>query len=262
MGARPIWKGVIRCGNITVPVKFYSAVEDRSVHFRLLHKRDLTPVEQRMIHPRTDKPVPRDQVRRGYMTDEGEVVMFSDEELEALVPEGSRDIDITRFVDSGRINHQWYDRPYLLGPDGDAAAYFSLARALERGRKEGVARWTMRKKAYIGALGAESGYLKIITLRHAEEVVDASELPQPKSRDLEPQELRMAEQLVAALEGDFDPAAYADEHRRKVMALIEAKFRGGTIPFEKPKKRRPEAASLTEILEKSLSRISREKKRA
>ncbi len=254
MTARAIWKGNIRIGGMSVPVKFYSAILDKNIHFRLLHETDLTPVEQKMVHSETGKPVPADQVRRGAETGDGQIIMLSDAELESLSPEASRDIEITRFVQPAVINHQWYDRPYYMGPDGQTDLYFALARALAQENKEGVCRWTMRKKRYIGALGAQNGFLRMITLRHAEEVVDASVIPRPETRDLSPQELKMAEQLVGALEGEFEPAAYRSEYREQVMAMIRAKAGGRTIPFRKPEAPKPAAASLADMLQKSLER--------
>jgi DNA end-binding protein Ku len=260
MAGRAIWKGVIRFGSISVPVKLYSAVEDRKIHFRLLHQKDQTPVSQKMVHPNTGETIPHEEIRRGYETEDGEIVLLDDEELQSLEPEASRDIEITRFVDPDRINHQWYDRPYYMGPDSDAKSYFALARALEKEKKEGFARWSMRKKRYIGALLAENGYLKMITLRYADEIVDVSELPRPISRPFEKQEIQMAEQLVRALEAEFDPSAYRDEYRDRVLALVETKARGGTVTFEKIKEKKPEVVSLADMLKKSIQRAKEERK--
>jgi len=259
MTARAIWKGMIRFGMISVPVKFFSAVEDRKVHFRLLHSNDHAPIKQRMVNPRTGKPVPYEEILRGYLGN-GEIVVLEDQELEAIKPEQSREIEIARFVEPGLIRHQWYDRPYYLGPDGISESYFALAKALESTNKEGFARWTMRKKAYIGALRVESGLLMMITLRHAREVIDASQLPRPKTRSLEQQEIRMAEQLVRALEGDFDPESFKDQYRIRVMDLIETKARGGKPEFKKPKKRKAEVVSLTDMLKRSVRKIKEERK--
>ncbi len=259
MSARAIWKGEISFGGVSVPVRFYSAVEDRKIHFRLLHEPDRTPVEQRMVDPRNGKPVPGEQIRRGVETDTGEIVMLSEEELEGVVPEASREIEITRFMRQGKISYQWYDRPYYLGPDGGNENYMALAWALEKERKEGVARWTMRKKRYVGALNGENGRLKLITLRYAGEVIDAGAIPRPEGREFEPMELQMAGQLVDALTGDFEPAAYRDEYQHRVRELINTKALGNVYRFEKPKRRRPETASLADTLEQSLAGIRKQK---
>lgn len=260
MAGRAIWKGVVRFGSIAVPVKLYSAVEDRKVHFRLLHQKDQIPVSQRMVNPISGKDVPYEDIRRGYQTDEGDIVLLEKDELQTLEADASRDIDITRFVDPARINHQWYDRPYYLGPDALRGGYFALAKALEEAQKEGLARWHMRKKSYIGALRGENGYLKLITLRYAGEVVDASELPRPEGRALEKQEVRMAEQLVRALAGDFNPAEYRDQYGDRVREFVETKARGGTVTFQKIAEKNPKVVSLSDLLKQSIEQAAEEKK--
>lgn len=258
--ARAIWKGVIRFGDVEVPVKLYSAVQDRSVHFRLLHEKDHEPVKQRMVNPVTGEEVEYSEIRRGYEIEEGVFVVLDEEELDALEPEKSRDIEITRFVPYDAVGPAWYDRPYHLGPDGDDEAYFALTDALEGRGEEGIARWTMRNKEYVGALRVEGDHLMLITLRHVGEVVPASALEAPGGRKPEPQELKMAEQLVAALEAEFDPAEYTDEYRDRVMELIEAKAEGKTVEFRQPE-RRVAAGDLQATLEASLA-AARERKSA
>ena len=176
MTARAMWKGVLRIGDASVPVKLYSAIEDRDIHFRLLHATDLVPVTQAMVNPRTDEIVPHDQTQRGYAAPEGGLVIVQPDELAALTPQESRDIEFTRFVPIGAIDPQWYDRPYYLGPDDDNGAYSALTAALGRSNVEGVAHWVMRKKAYVGALRVYDGVLVLVSLRHEGEVVAVDSL--------------------------------------------------------------------------------------
>jgi DNA end-binding protein Ku len=256
--ARAIWKGVIRFEDVEVPVKLYSAVGGGGVHFRLLHAKDEQPVQQRMVNPETGDVVPYDRIRRGYEVEPGVFVMLDAAELEALEPTASRDIEITRFLPAGTIGHHWYDRPYFLGPDGDDDAYFSLAAALSEQEKEGVARWVMRKKEYVGALRLEGDYLLLATLRHAGEVVSPEALPAPGGRAPDKREIAMAKQLVGALEDDFDLEDWQDEYSKRVMELIEAKSRG-----EKVEKKRPRRKKTTKSLADSLAasiRKAKEKK--
>lgn len=114
---RAMWKGVLTFDDVRLPVKLYSAVEDRNIRFRLLHGEDGVPVKQRMVNPRTGETVEYGEARRGLEVEPERFVMMSPAALEALEPEPSRDIRITRFVEPSLINHQWYDRPYFLGPD-------------------------------------------------------------------------------------------------------------------------------------------------
>lgn len=249
--ARAIWKGIITFGDVTVPVKLYSAVQERGVHFRLLHEKDLEPVRQEMVNPDTGEIVDHEEVRRAFQTDDGDFVMLDEEELAELEPEASRDIEITRFVEPAAITHQWYDRPYYLGPDESDEKYFALAEALRRQEKEGVARWVMRKKEYVGALRLEGDHLMLMTLRHAGEVVPASSLKAPPGRDLDRREVDMATQLVAALEDELDLAEYRDEYRDRVLELVEAKAEGKVVKFPKAPKKKTDD-SLSKMLEQSL----------
>lgn len=258
--ARAIWKGVLTIGTEEVPVKLFSAVQDRGVHFRLLHEGTGQPVKQRMVNPETGDAVPYDEVRRGYEVEEGVFVVLDEDDLEALEPEKSRQIEVTRFVEPDVIDHQWYDRPYHLGPDGDDEGYLALVRALESAEREGVARWTMRNKSYVGSLRARDGHLMLITLRHAGEVIPASALEPPGGRKAEKRELEMAEQLVAALEADFDPTEWRDEYRDRVLELVEAKAEGKTIRMPKGAKKKAEG-DLSESLEASIA-AARERRSA
>lgn len=256
--ARAIWKGEIRLGDVAIAVKLYSAVVDRAVRFRLLHSRDMVPVQQRMVHPETGKTVPSEQIRKGYELDDGTFVVLEPDELASLDPPASRNIEIVSFVPESEVSHAWYDRPYHLSPDGDAAAYFALVGVLHRLGKLGVTRWVMRKKEYNGALRSTGRHLMLITMRTADEVIPAAALPAPTGRELEAKELRMAQQLVSALEDRFDPSDYRDEYRARVEELVAAKAAGATIPMPKPP-RREKPRSLSDALEASLKRAHEEK---
>lgn len=251
MAARAIWKGRIRFGGVEVPVKLYSAVQDRSIHFRLLHEKDKQPVAQQMIDPETGDVVDHADIRRAFQTEDGDLVMLDDDELAELEPEASRDIEVTHFVKPDVVTHQWYDRPYFLGPDEDDSAYFALAEALRRQEREGVVRWVMRKKEYVGVLRLQGDHLMLMTLRRAGEVVPASSLEPPSGRDLDRREVNMAVQLVSALEGELDLTEYRDEYRDRVLELVQAKAEGKVLKFPAAPRKKAEA-SLGDMLEQSV----------
>jgi DNA end-binding protein Ku len=251
MAARAIWKGVIGLGDVAVPVKLYGAVAERRVHFRLIHQKDRTPVKQEMVHPETAEVVPAEAIRHGYETEDGRLVILTEQELQSLEPEPSRQIEIIRFLAVAAIDHQWYERPYFLGPDDDREAYFALAEALASSETVGLSRWVMRNKEYFGVLRLQAGYPVLITLRPAEEVLSLSELKIPAGRPSGQKELAMAEQLVAAMADRFEPEQYHDEYRERVAELIAAKASGKII--EMPKAPPQEAArDLQEALAASL----------
>jgi DNA end-binding protein Ku len=203
--------------------------------------------------------VARDQQRRGVEFEPERFVVLQDTDLAELEPEASRDITVKQFVSPEQINHQWYVRPYYLGPDGEQTEYFALAAAMAHQGVEGVARWTMRKKDYVGALRAEGEYLMLVTLRHAGEVVAPEQLEPPAGRDLDERELKMARQLLTALEEPFDPNAYRDQYRQRVLDFVQRKAAGETAEPEQPKAKQPAGDSLADVLEMSLAGVEGER---
>jgi DNA end-binding protein Ku len=259
--ARAIWKGVLKLGGQSLAVKLYSAVDDRVVHFRLLHASDSEPVEQRIVRKADGKEVPADERRKAFPLDDDTLVILQPDELEALEPKESRDIELLRFVPRQRLTDQWFDKPYLVGPDGDEAGYFALAAALERSGRAGIARWAMREKRHVGALMAANGYLFVNTLHRAEQILtlDAGDLPAAKQPN--DNEIRLAEQLVASVAGDFDPFAWRDQHHERVCELIEAKAKGRKVAA-RASKRKAETSDLAAALQKSLAAGAKEKRGA
>jgi DNA end-binding protein Ku len=261
MAARSIWKGGIKIGTTTVAVKLYSAVQDRTVRFNVLDDREQMRVKQRMVNPDSGEEVPNEEIQKGYEVEPGEFVILSEEDLESLKPEPSRDIEVMEFVPPEQVSPQWYERPYYLGPDGDAEEYFALAEALANRKRVGIAEWVMRNKRYIGVLLERDGYLMLITLRPVEEVIVARDLPSPVGPAPTQKELTMAKQLVGLLEADFDPAEYKDEYRERVMEFIERKAKGRG-PKLKAVKRKRASTSLDAALAKSLKSLKKEKRAA
>jgi DNA end-binding protein Ku len=210
-----------------------------------------------MVEP-GGKEVTNEEVRKGFEVETGTFVILEKEEIEQLAPEESREIEITQFVPPEEIPPEYYDRPYYLGPDGDQTAYFALAEALKNQQKEGVARWVMRKQTYVGALRAEAGHLLLFTLRHAEEVLSAKDLPHPAGRAPDRKELTMAKQLVEMLKGEFDPKDYQDEYRARVMEFVEKKAKGHKPRLQLVKTKR-KTTSLDKVLSKSIEALKKKK---
>jgi DNA end-binding protein Ku len=260
MAARAIWAGALKIDSTSLPVKLYSAVQDQSIHFHILESKTKSRVKQHMVNPDTGKEVASEDIRKGYEVERGTFVLIDDQELSKLEPKPSRDIEITRFVPAGRVSHLWYDRPYYLGPDGDAADYFAFVQALHGENKEGIARWVMRKKSYVGALRVNGDYLALITLRHAEEVLSEQDLPAPHARGLSSKELKMAQELVGALEGELKIDEFRDEYRDRVLEFINAKAKGRKPRLSVARAKRA-TTSLEGDLSKSLAALKRSKEK-
>jgi DNA end-binding protein Ku len=261
MAARAIWKGQLKIGTTKVPVKLYSAVQDRTVRFNILDERNQMRVKQHMIDPDSGDEVAAEEIQKGYEIEPGRFVILTESDLEALQPPPSRDIEIEEFVDQDKISQQWFERPYYLGPDDGDKEYFALAEALKNQEKEGIAHWVMRNKYYAGVLRSIDDYLYLFTMKDAKEVISADDLAKPTGAAPTQKELAMAQQLVEMLQGDFNPADYKDEYRERVEKFIEQKAKGRAPRLKAVKdKRKPE--NVEAALAKSLAALKKGKRAA
>jgi len=261
MTARAIWKGELKIDGTKVPVKLYAALTDQTVRFHILDKRSKTRVKQHMVDADGGREVANEKIQKGFEVAPGTFVILDEKELESLEPKATREIEVKSFVPPKAIAPEFYDRPYYLGPDGDQTAYFALADALRKREREGVAHWVMRKQPYVGALRAEGDHLVLFTLRSADEVLSAKELPRPAGRAPDKKELKMAKQLVELLKGEFEPTDYQDEYRQRVKEFVEKKAKGRAPTLRLVKNKR-QPASLDKILSKSIESLRKGKRAA
>src|SRR6266404_1342035 len=261
MAARAIWKGELKIDGTRVPVKLYAALTDQAVRFHILDRRSKTRVRQHMVDADGGREVANEEIQKGFEVAPGTFVILDEKELESVEPKATREIELKNFVPPQAIAPEFYDRPYYLGPDGDQTGYFALAEALLKPDREGVAHWVMRKQPYVGALRAEGDHLVLFTLRSAEEVLSAKELPRPAGRAPDKKELSMAKQLVELLRGEFNPKDYQDEYRQRVKEFVEKKAKGRAPKLHLVKNKR-QPASLDKVLSKSIETLKKQKRAA
>ncbi len=255
--ARAIWSGSISFGLVSVPVKAYSAVRDHSVHFNQLEKGTGARINYQKVSDKTGKEVSGGDIESGYEVSSGKYVVVDDKELEELRPRTSRTIDIADFVELSEIDPIYYERTYWLGPDGEAAVrpYRLLVAAMEAEGKAGIGTVVMRKKQYLGAIRPLDGALAMSTMRFADEVVpqsDVDALPK-KGAKPEPNELKLASQIIGSLATDWDPKRYHDTYTEELKSLIEAKAKGKTIVVEGEAPAEATVVDLMQALEASLA---------
>jgi DNA end-binding protein Ku len=262
--ARAIWSGSISFGLLNVPVKLYSAVARRSIGLREIREIDGARIRHRRVAEGTDEEVPYEKIVKAFEVTPDRYVPLSREEMSALDPEKSRAIEVLDFVDLEEIDPIYFDSPYYLGPaEGAEKAYSLLAQAMKESGKVAIARFVFRNKEHLAALRPAEGVLTLTTMRFADEVVPPEDLedvlPAGKPR-VAKREVEMAEQLIDSLTRSFDPAAYRDEYREKLLALIERKAEGKDI-VTAPAAEEPQptkAPDLMAALEESIAAIKGE----
>ena len=263
---RPIWSGSISFGLVNVPVKLFSAVNRKTVHFNQIDSRTGSRIKYQKVSAADGSEVPGEAIVKGYELPSGQYVLIDDAELSGLDPEASRTIDIEEFVDLEEIDPIFYDNAYYVAPDkATTKPYALLARAMEETGKVGVARFVMRSKQYLCAVRPKDGKLLLSTMVYADEVNDPAEIKEldvVESTELNAKELTMAKQLIESLAGDFEPGQFEDTYRVKVLDLIERKAAGETGLVEVPEIESGEKViDLMAALEQSVAAAKEARKR-
>jgi len=259
---RPIWKGAISFGMVTIPVKLYTATSPKDIRFRLLHKEDHAPIEEKRFCTADGKEVAWDDLVRGYEVSKGEFIVLDPEEIDAAKPESSTTIDIGDFVLSAEIDPIYFEKSYFLEPTDIGVKPFSLLkRALEETERIALARVTIRTRERLATLRAYEETLMLGTMFWPDEIrsTGALGLPEGGGARVPAKELQMARSLVENLADRFRPEAYTDDYRAALERLIDQKMRGET---RNAKRRRPEpkVIDLMEALKASVDAAKREQK--
>jgi DNA end-binding protein Ku len=254
---RGLWSGTLTFGLVSVPVDLYPAVRPRSASLRIVDENG-TPLKRRYWCPREERPVDRDEIVRGYEIEADRYVVVTDEELEALAPVKSREIDLRRFVDASQLDPFHFERAYFLVPTrGGEKAYRLLATTMEEGGRAGIATFVMREKEYLVAILAEGGILRAETLRYADELRAPKDLGLPAfQRPSKALAQKLARQISKRTAKALDPAELADRYAERLQAAVERKRRSGKdvvqAPAEVEENESAQIIDLMAVLKRSL----------
>jgi DNA end-binding protein Ku len=255
-----IWSGNISFGLVTVPVKLVSAVRSKDVRFNQLEEGTGARIRYRRVSEATGEEVPQERIVRGSEIAPGQYVVIEPDELDNLRPKASHTIDIAEFVELQEIDPIYFEQPYYLVPDRNAAKpYKLLLDAMTDLQRVAVGRVVLRGKEHLVAIRPLDGALCVETMRYADEVIPVESLDGLPGEDVSPneKELEMARQLIEALAGDFEPEKYHDEYREQVNELIEKKAAGEEIVAEPMTEEPAKVVDLMAALEESLARAGR-----
>lgn len=227
-GPRPFWSGTITFGLVSIPVALYPASRPRRAGLRMVTA-DGIPLERKYVSSETGRELDWDDIVRGYEIEKGKFVVVTDEELEAVEPRKSRDIDLRLFVDSGELDPRYFDRGYFLTPAGGSnKAYRLLAAVMEKTGKAGLATFIMRTKEYVIAILAENGILRAETLRFADEVRSPEDVGLPKKKKAPAAEMKKLERAIQAKTKKVDFSEFLDDSIERLEAIARKKKRQKT----------------------------------
>jgi DNA end-binding protein Ku len=237
---RPIWKGTISFGMVTIPIKLYTATEDKDIRFRLIHKKDGSPIQEKRFCVAENKEVAWEDLARGYEVGKGEFVILEPEEIEAAEPETAHTIEIGDFVELEEIDPIYFEKSYFLEPDEVGAKPFNLLReALEETGRVAVAKVAIRSKERLATIRIYDGTMVLETMYWPDEIRSTKALDVPQAGKSAPsaKEIQMARSLVENLSDRFRPEEYKDRYRIALQELIERKMKGET---RNARRRKPE----------------------
>jgi len=255
--ARALWKGLVNFGLVNIPVELHPAVREHRPRFRLLHRKDLSPIRQERVCQLDGDVVAWEDLVKGYEIERGRFVTVTEDDFKTAALERSRSIDILEFVTVKDIDVRYWETPYAVVPArGAEHSYALLARALGESGRAGIAKYVMRERQHLAALQVVDGALMLTTMRFPEDLAD---VPTVKAGALATKELALARQLIDGMSGQWEPERFTDDYVPALMKVIEAKARGGRVSrHAAPAARSTPVSDLVERLRQSLAASKRE----
>ena len=241
---RSIWKGAVSFGMVSIPIKLYTATEEKDVAFHLLHKKDGERIKTQRYCPADEAVVEWNDVVRGYEISPDQYVIMTPEDFEKVPVDTTHTIEITDFVPQQQIDPIYYQRTYYLEPEKVGGKPFALLReVLQDSKLVALAKVTLRQKEQLCTLRLYENTIVLETMLYSDEIRSTEDLAVPDV-DIGDRELKMAKSLVEMLTGDFEPEKYQDNYREALLELIERKAEGEEI-----KRPKPVAGKVTDLME-------------
>lgn len=258
MAARAIWTGIITFGMVSIPVKLYSATENKDISFNQLHSECKSRIKEQKTCPTCDRKIESEEIEKGYEYAKGQYVVVTKEDLEKLPLPNKNCIEITSFINQSDIDPVYYEKSYYIEPDEVAKKPFALfMRALKEKGMTAVAKVAIRSKERLCALRPLDGTLMMSTLLYPDEIRVEKGKPLPDVQ-VSDKELAMAGSLIDLMSQDFKPEDYTDNYREAVLKVIEAKLNGQEI-VEAPAAPTGKVIDLMEALQASMETMKARK---
>ncbi|AEI45854.1 Ku protein [Paenibacillus mucilaginosus] len=252
-----VWKGAISFGLVHVPVKMFSATEDKDISMRMIHKECNTPLNFVRKCQHCEREVEWGEIAKGYEYEPGSFVLFEKDELERLTGEVTKEIKILDFVNLSDIDPVYFQKTYYLAPnETGAGAYNLLLEAMRQSGKIGIAKVSIRSKSSLAAIRIIDRCIAMETIFYPDEIRPVSHVPNlPETVNVNEKELTMAKMLIEQLSTAFEPEKYKDDYRAAVLEAIEQKISGRQVSVA-PEPNRSNVIDLMAALQASLEAVS------
>jgi len=227
---RSMWKGAVSFGLVMIPVKLYTATEQKDIAFRQVHREDGGRIRFKRFCTIDDTEVPYEDIAKGYELPDGEVVVLTEDDMADLPLPTTKNIEVVQFCPTEQLDPILFNKSYFVEPEAAGVrAYCLLRDALDESGKIAIAQVALRQRESLAVLRTRDGVLVLETLLWPDEIRDAAFPFLDDSIDVRPQELRMASSLIESMTVDFDPDEFHDGYREALLELVQAKTEGREV---------------------------------
>jgi len=253
MAPKSIWKGAMGFGMVSVPVKLYSATDEKTVHFNQLHADCKTKIKVPKWCPTCDRKIEQSEIIKGYPLGDEKWLIMDSTDFTSLPVKSLKTIDVVAFVEAGQIDPRHYNKPYFLAPEDAGVKAFSLfLQAMAKVNMVGICKLGMREREHLATIRAFGGVILLQTLYYADELRNPDEV-KPKMVDCSDREMEMAVTLLQTLQTpDANLGQYQDEYREALLERIQAKVAGESFTISEATEEKPEM-DLVDALMASIS---------
>jgi DNA end-binding protein Ku len=252
--AASTWKGFITFGLISVPIRLFPAARYSHIRFHEVHRKCGNRVHQQLYCPYDEVVVPRDEIVMGYETDDGKMIIVDPQELKALAPQSSSEMEILQFVKLDEVDPIYFETSYFSVPEeAGRRAYNLIFNTMQQMKIAAIAKVTMHQRDRTVIIRPYDNGLTLHTIYYPDEIHRVPGYGNNSGKSQNRQELSLAEQFAKSLIKPFQPEKFHDEYQESVRALIESKSKGKTMPkIQKGKKLAP-VIDLATALKNSLA---------
>ena len=256
-----IWKGAISFGMVTIPIKVYSATEEKDISFRQVHTADGGRIRYKRVCQECGDEVPYSDIGKGYEMPDGRMVVLEPDDFADLPLQSKKVIDVLEFVPSDQVDPLYLSKSYYLAADGGPGAkpYVLLRDALTGSELYALVKVALRSRESLGLLRAVDDILVLHVMLWPDEVRDAAFAAPDEDVDVRPQEKAMAESYIDTLRGDFDPSQYTDAYREALEQVVEAK--AGGVPLPEVEEEETDTAQVVDLVAALRASVEAAKKR-
>lgn len=250
---RAIWTGSLSFGLINIPVKLYSATQENSLSFTMLHKKDLSPIRYAKVCRSDGKEIPYSDIVKGYEYQKGDYVILTDEDFKRANIKKTKTIEMVAFTDEKEIDTIFYEKPYYLEPDkGAEKAYVLLRAALAKSKKIGLAKFVLHNREHIAVIKPYDNLLVLNQLRYLDEIRQIEDLHIPDNEDTSSREISMAIKLIDHLSSHFDADEFHDTYKEELLTIIDEKAKGKKPKVKSQAPKKGQIKDIMSLLKESL----------